>query len=526
MTNPTPLLSQTESATSPPQLVAQHQCRSLDDTIEHCIGDFRRTQLFQSAVSSLAWFFDAQQTFIAVFTDAVPKWSCKESTNYNNNHFSCNNTTITTTNICQLPKDSWSWDLPATASIISEWSLECAGSIVTGLPASSFFLGCLAGGLVLATLADSLLGRKNLLVLSCLLMSLTGVLTAFSTNIWMYTGLRFISGFGRATIGTCALVLATELVGKKWRGNVGIIGFIWFTFGFLSLPLIAFLLKGSSWRLIYLWTCVPCILYSILVYFSVHESPRWLFVKGKKEEFTETLRSMASPENRSYLTESFFGDFLEWSEKSQEHNIYSALKILLKKRWAFRRLVSVMVVAFGVGMVYIGMPLGLGNLSFDLYLSVTLNALSELPASLVTFFLIGKLNRKGSVMGLALLSGICSVGCVLIRGTGMQIPLELVSFFSGCTAVNVVLIYTLELFPTCVRNSALSMVRQAIVFSGVVSPVLVAAGRKNAWLSYGVFGATISMCGLFVMWLPETKGRTLCDTMEEEELKSRQIGEQ
>ncbi|KAI3466294.1 hypothetical protein Pfo_022957 [Paulownia fortunei] len=469
MADPNPLLSQTESSTSPPApLVAQHQCCSLDDTIEQCIGDFGPTQFLQSTLSSFAWFFDAQQTFIAVFTDAEPKWSC-------NNSISCN----TTTNMCRLPKDSWSWDLPASTSIISEWSLQCAGSIITGLPASSFFLGCLAGGFVLATLADSYMGRKNMLVLSCLLMSLAGVLTATSTNIWMYTGLRFISGFGRATIGTCALVLATELVGKKWRGTV------------------------------------------------VHESPRWLFIKGRKEEFAKTLRSLASsPESQNNLTESFFSNFVEWAEESQEHDIYSALKILLKKRWALQRLASVIVVAFGLGTIYIGMPLGLGNLSFDLYLSVALNALSELPASLVTFLLIGKLNRKGSVLGLALLSGICSVACVLVRWKGMQISLELVSFFSACTAVDVFLIYTLELFPTCVRNSAVSMVRQAVVFSGVLSPVLVAAGRKTWWLSYGVFGATILICGLFVMCLPETRGRTLCDTMEEEEFKSRQVRDQ
>ncbi|KAI3466293.1 hypothetical protein Pfo_022956 [Paulownia fortunei] len=519
MTDPNPPPSLTAPATSPPALVAQHQFRSLDDTIEHCIGDFGWKQFLQSTLLSFAWFFDSQQSFITIFTDAEPKWRCNNSTNYNK-HISCN----TTTNICQLPKDSWSWDLPARTSIISEWSLQCAGPIIMGLPSSSFFLGCLVGGFVLATLADSYMGRKNMLVLSCLLMSLPGALTAVSTNIWMYSGLRFISGFGRATIGTCALVHASELVGKKWREKVGIIGFFCFTLGFLSLPIIAFLLRGSSWRLIYIWTCCPCVFYSLLVYFSVHESPRWLFVKGRKEEFAKTLRSLASsPERRSNLTESFFRNCVEWTEKSQEHHIYSALKILLKKSWAFQRLLVVMAVGFGVGMTYYGMPLGLGNLTFDLYLSVTLNALSELPASLITFFLIGKLKRKGSLLVLALLSGICSVTSVLVRLKGIQLGLELLSFFSAVTAFDILLIYTLELFPTCVRNSAVSMVREATLFGGVLGPMLVAVGRKNGLLSYGVFGATISLCGLLVAWLPETKGRTLCDTIDEEERRDGEV---
>ncbi|KAK6154561.1 hypothetical protein DH2020_008809 [Rehmannia glutinosa] len=317
----------------------------------------------------------------------------------------------------------------------------------------------------------------------------------------MYTGFRFISGFGRSTIGTCTLVLASELVGKKWRGNVGIFGLLCYNLGFLSLPLIAFLLRRYSWRLIYLSTCCPCVCYSLLLYFSAHESPRWLFLKGRKEEFANTLKSLtSSPQYLNILTENFFENYMEQTTKSREHHLYTALKILLKKGWAFKRLIVVMVVGFGVGMAYYGMPFGLGNLSFNLYLSVTLNALSESLSSSTLFFLIGKMTRKGSVVVLALLSGICNVMSVLVKLKGLQMGLELLSFFCACMAFDILLIYTLELFPTCVRNSAVSMMREATLFGGFIGPLLVEVGRKNGLLSYGVFGATIVLCGLFVVW--------------------------
>ncbi|KAF3615167.1 Organic cation/carnitine transporter 3 [Capsicum annuum] len=470
-----------DQSSEPLLLNRKKASKSLDETIERCIGEFGWAQLLQSILVSLSWVFDAQQTFISVFTDTLA---------------------------------------------VSEWSLQPGvSSALTGLPASSFFIGCLIGGLVLSTLADTKLGRKNMLILSCLIMSLTGTITSISTNIWMYSFFRLLSGFGRATIGTCALVLSTELVGNQWRGQVGIIGFVCFTIGFLSLPMIAYVNKESSWRVLYLWTCVPTILYSILVHLFVHESPRWLYVRGNKEEFVLTLKSITT---RSSLTLSFFGSFFEFED--QEHNnseestmsLYSAIKMLIEKNWAFRRLISVMLVGFGIGMVYYGMPLGVGNLPFNLYLSVTLNALSELPASMVTFFLIGKLTRKKSLLGFAMLSGICSIGCVIVKSDylkELQMGLELFSFFSACTCFNVLLIYTVELFPTCVRNSAVSMVRQALVLGGSFSPMLVAFGRENRWLSYGVFGICIAICGLFVLCLPETKGRTLSDTMDEEEYK-------
>ncbi|XP_073134526.1 organic cation/carnitine transporter 2-like [Henckelia pumila] len=291
MTDENPLLSDTNVASLAEAVPKKQQCRpALDDAIQHYIGEFGWGQFMQAILLSFAWFFDAQQTFITIFTDAQPKWSCKDS---------CNNV-----NICELPKESWSWNLPAYTSTISEWSLQCSNPIISGLPASSYFAGCLIGGFVLATLADSSLGRKNMLVISSLVMSLSGSLAALSPNVWIYTALRFVSGFGRAPIGSCALVLSTELVEKKWRGKAGIVGFACYTLGFLSLPAVALLVRGCSWRLIYLLTCVPSILYSILMYFTVQESARWLFINGRKEEFLKTLRTISGSKNLQ--TESFF----------------------------------------------------------------------------------------------------------------------------------------------------------------------------------------------------------------------------
>ena len=61
------------------------------------------------------------------------------------------------------------------------------------------------------------------------------------------------------------------------------------------------------------------------------------------------------------------------------------------------------------------------------------------------------------------------------------------------------------------------MVRQALVLGGALSPLLVAAGRENAFLSYGVFGVAIAVCAMFVVCLRETRGRALCDSTKEEE---------
>ena len=53
-------------------------------------------------------------------------------------------------------------------------------------------------------------------------MSVSALLIVFSANVWTYLALRFLSHFSRTAIGTCALVLLTVLVEKRWRDEVGV----------------------------------------------------------------------------------------------------------------------------------------------------------------------------------------------------------------------------------------------------------------------------------------------------------------
>jgi|UniRef100_A0A2N9ISL0 MFS family permease len=485
---------------------------SLDETIEQIIGGFGWSLFMQAILVSIPSFFDAQQTFISIYADAEPKWHCSTFDT------TCNSSS----NICQLPKSAWSWDEPSHNTIISEWGLECASSFITGLPASSFFIGSLIGGFTLATLGDFCLGRKNLLYLSCLIMSVTALMTAFSTNIWMYSSLRFVSGLGRASIITCSLILLTERVGKRWRGQLGMTAFFSYSLGLLSLPAIAYLNRGSSWRHLYLCTSIPAISYNIIAYFFVYESPRWLLMQGRNKEAIAILRRIASIEGRSL--ESYLSSIQPTQEISKV-NPYKLMKDLFKRRWALQQLFAAMVVGFGIGVVYFGMLLGVGNLDFSIYLSVIFNASLLIPSNLLALFFIARWKRKVSLFAFCITSGICSIICLVVGSgrEGIQIGLELASFFCSSLAYNVLIIFTIELFPTSVRNSATSLARQAVAFGSVFDPILTSAGRRNEFLSFGIFGLTILLCGFFVIILPETRGKTLCNTMDEQERKDSMI---
>ncbi|KAG5593216.1 hypothetical protein H5410_043730 [Solanum commersonii] len=418
---------------------------SLEQIIEPyfdtCNGKIAWPQILQVILVSLACFFEAQQTFITIFTDAIPSWHCV-STNT-----SCNSMS----NVCQLSLTEWNWDKPIYTSIVSEWSLHCfTSSILQGLPASSFFMGCLLGGLVLGVLGDSI-GRKTMLFFGCLIMSIASIFIAFCNNVWMYSALRFLSGYGRAAIGSSVIVLCSESVGK------------------------------------------------------VIEAYAVLNTSHFKNE-----RSNLDHNKLSFTTMSCSDPPL--------------IKILLRKKSILGQLLLAVAAGFGIGLMYYGMPLGLGNgnFSLNLYLSTGLNALLELPSFLIVFFLVEKCKRRSTLVGLSVLSGVCGMLCMIASERKvLQMVLELTSFFSACTAFDLLLIYTSELFPTSIRNAAVSIVWQAVVLGGVASPVLVDAGgdSNNKILAYLVLGIMTAIAGCLVVFLPETKGLKICKNIEEQEQK-------
>ncbi|KAL6656767.1 hypothetical protein ACP70R_004547 [Stipagrostis hirtigluma subsp. patula] len=502
-----------DTATAP--LLTSHKAKlakapSIDDTIETYIGATGAMQLLKAFLLAFVWAFDAQQVFISVFTDAEPRWHCT------GDDAPCSPAVASP---CALPPGAWAWDRPAETSVVSEWALKCASPALVSLPASSFFAGCLAGGFLLTTLADSVLGRKKMLLVSMGSMSVAGVLTAFATNLWAYSALRFVCRFARSIVGTCTLVLSTEIVGKRWRDRVSVAGLFFFTVGFMSLPGLAYTFREASWRNMYLWTSVPSLCYCVLLYFLVQESPRWLLVRGRKQDAIE----IASLNGNSVTSSFSMLHACTVSEDAEASGVFATLQTMWERPWALRRLAAIMATSFGVGTVYYGMPLNVGSLGSNLYLSVAYNAVAELPSSILAWLLIDRINRRSLLVTLTKAAGALSLACVAIpRGSPALMAVEILSFCATCTAFNVTLIYAIELFPTAVRNSAVGLVRQALVLGGVVAPVLVALGRERSFWSFGVFGIAIGCLGLFAACLPETRGRSMSDTMEEEEHKEKE----
>ncbi|XP_052133972.1 organic cation/carnitine transporter 2-like [Oryza glaberrima] len=335
------------------------------------------------------------------------------------------------------------WDRPTGTLVVSEWVLKCGGGgglALISLPAASFFAGNLAGGFLLTTLADTHLGRRKMLVLSLATMSVAVMITAFSSNVWVYAALRLLCRFGRSMAGISAMVLSTELVRKWWINTVSVAGFIFFSVGFMSLPALMYTFREASWRNMYMWTSLPSLCYAVLLL----ESPRWLLVHDRKQEAIEALLQIASLNGGEGITMPSF-TMLDTCAMEVGNGVaggegmFAMLRSICERRWALHRLAAITTASFSICVVYYGMPLSVGSLSSDLYLSVAYNAATELPSSVLSWLLMGRFNRRSSVVKLTAVSGLCSLTCVVIpadpeAGTGgLPLATELSSFASCAT---------------------------------------------------------------------------------------------
>jgi MFS family permease len=106
--------------------------------------------------------------------------------------------------------------------------------------------------------------------------------------------------------------------------------------------------------------------------------------------------------------------------------------------------------------------------------------------------------------------GVSCLICALLPSSGsstlrsLRIAAAVGGKFGGASAFILLYVYTIELFPTVVRNAALGANSSSARLGGVLAPliVLLAAEMNAAALSFVVFGVTSIVAGVYVCCVP------------------------
>lgn len=136
------------------------------------------------------------------------------------------------------------------------------------------------------------LGRRPAVLLGAIIMCAATALQTASSTVAMFTGARFLIGFGLAFAANAAPLLVTEISYPPYRvaltscyNSLWYLGSIiaaWSTYGSFHIP------SSWAWRLPSLLQGLPSVIQLCLLLFAP-ESPRWLLAKGRDKQALQTL---------------------------------------------------------------------------------------------------------------------------------------------------------------------------------------------------------------------------------------------
>lgn len=396
----------------------------------------------------------------------------------------------------------------------SKHNLVCDDAILVSHSRMIFYLGVLVGDIVFGWSSDRV-GRKITICVGLLLLIAAAFAVSWAPEIISFTILEFIIGGTNHGSFLCTNVLGQELVGPSKRKYTGTIQHMFFSIGLVYQTIVYYF--SRDWQISCIVLATSCIIF-IPYWWLIPESPRWLISQGRNEEANVILQKMAKV-NGTKLSPDVVANLTIKKEKT------GSFKDLLKSKTMCLRAVILCFNWMAVCLMYYGVTFNAGNIG-DFYLNFFLMGIVEFPGILSTILLIDRIGRKKMHLMCMMLGGIaclCTIFTVTFARETLRpltIALAVIGKMASSAAFVCVYIFTVELFPTVIRNVALGGGSCFARIGSMIAPYFVMLGMSiggaiGEALPLVIFGAASVIAGLMCLYLPETLNQRLPETIED-----------
>ncbi|XP_057618580.1 solute carrier family 22 member 1 [Chionomys nivalis] len=420
-----------------------------------------------------------------------------------------------TANRSHLPlspcQHGWLYDTPGS-SIVTEFNLVCGNAWKVDLFQSCVNLGFFLGSLIAGYFADRF-GRKLCLLVTTLVTSLSGVLTAVAPDYTSMLLFRLLQGMVSKGSWVSGYTLITEFVGSGYRRTTAIMYQMAFTVGLVGLAGVAYAIP--HWRWLQLAVSLPTIFF-LLYYWFVPESPRWLLSQKRTTQAIRVMEQIAQKNGKLPPADLKMLCAEEDVSEKQSPSFVDLFRTPNMRKHTF----ILMYLWFSCAVLYQGLIMHMGATGGNLYLDFLYSALVEFPAA---FIILVTIDRVGRIYPMAISNLVTGAACLII----IFIPHELhwlnttlacLGRMGATIVLQMVCLVNAELYPTFVRNLAMMVCSALCDLGGIFTPFMVFR-LMEVWqalplILFGVLGLT---AGAMTFLLPETKGVTLPETIEEAE---------
>ena len=364
----------------------------------------------------------------------------------------------------------------------------------TGL--EGWYVGCaLIGsiiGVLVAGMLSDFLGRKKTMLISAVLFSISAIGCALSADFTQLVIFRIIGGFGIGIVSIVSPVYISEVSPAEVRGTMVSLYQLFITIGFLLAYLANFLILRATdmpdyWRPMLGAEAIPDLLFLVLIFF-IPESPRWLQVRGQRQDNSEAWKAL------------------------REKGILKAVLI--------GSAIAILGQFMGVNAVLYYGPKIFADAGFqDPLFSTVLVGVVNMVTTVIALMIIDKVGRKnlvwwgvGGMIFCLLMIGLYFLPCTSLP-TWFMLTFFLLYVF--CTAISisaVVFVLLSEMYPNRVRGLAMSIAGFALWIGTYL------IGQLTPWMletltPAGTFFLFAFMClpYLWIMYkhVPNTTGKTL-----------------
>ncbi|XP_030848254.1 organic cation transporter protein [Strongylocentrotus purpuratus] len=429
-----------------------------------------------------------------------------------------------------IPCDAgWEYDRSQyTRTFVQEMDLVCADAKYIQFPQSFYYGGYLVGSAVFGILGDRF-GRHRMLIFTIVLRIISGYALVLIHNYWLFAVVRFFQGVFLVGSYILTFVLGTEFVGISKRNVSGIFINIPFAVGYMLLAGIAYWIR--DWRMLQVALVTP--LFILLIFLIIlPESPRWLISQGETEKAKKIIKHAAKV-NKVQLPEDFLDEHDDVNKNlqddthkddtqkddTQEKERRPNVTDIFRYRNMRRRILILMYIWSVCAVVYHGFNLSTSSLGINVYLSFFVSAAIEIPAYTLDIFIVQHpwLGRRRSMVLTLLLGGVACLLTIFIAPGPFRAGVAFIGKFGISAAFGLIYLYTIELFPTSLRTAGLGICSMTGRIANILAPLILLTTEYWIHTPLVIFGSCTILAGILCLFLPETRGKKLPETIEDGE---------
>lgn len=552
----------------------------MDENIEKITalaGNNNRYQYFTLVVATYLWI---NYSFI---TNALPYLERGPLVNYIDDEGK-NQTKLTLTNdVCRETNEVYDIIETFDYSWITEYHLECK-SLEIGLIGTFAFIGKTLGGVIFTFLTKCLSHKKIIIISSFgyfVVVFLCTIINSFDYFYYLLVLVLLVGFLGNLVLYS-ALVIAQEIVENKKRGLFGSIVNIGYALSGI-LYTVVFLL-AQKWRTVFYVVMVASFIGLVLLWIFVYDSPKSFIAKkdvkntiyilegiAKFNGILDEFRANLNTEENQKIFNEIMGIDRTVVIKNEENNNNNDNKVINfnnnnpdssnntenrmketintnnnnniektdteKQKVQEFGMISIFkfksirgkflildIIWIGTRAAFNGVSISSKSFPGNFYVNIIVLYIIESVAYFVAGILIEihKLGRKGTLW---IMNAILIIAFLILAFLKMEIaPLLAINYIARFSASAIEVIYytySIEVYPTPVRNAAFG-VNCTLGNIGSVVVFLILEFVPN-WVFLTIFAAiTLLNTGLLI-FLPETVGKSMVETIEE--LRNKDIKE-